>query len=476
MASEGVESKRPSVLTGDVLSRSRPEDEPVAQRQIRAGDLAAPLLAFLRQALDAPTLDYEKEPTQKAGGGQAMIFAFSLSDPANETEWGSVPLVCRVSRLVADHDQLPRTASPIGTVAAFQQALADLGYPAPRVVAAGTHHDGIGIPFLVMERMKGKSVSTYLAFVILLWIGLSVLWRCVAYTGWEPYFPFLAPPIPGVVGPIIFLAFLGCSARALVRLHRLPADNLTDILTSQGIPSEEVVFGPKTLDRLEEQIRQSGADELAPAVAWLRANLPSKNSPRAVCHFDHHPGNVMLNRLRISGVIDWTAAMVAEPECDIAWNRIVNIAVWFAVSSVPEPFRSTAGYTGTALLWIVERLQELLYRIRREVETPKVRYYTAYFSLLLLASGLEGLTTNTQDSGRGRRALRQRFRRATGLRLLPGPSIPGPIRVQREERVSHPLLVQAFFSLGAIAILIPPVICLDLMFTDAVVWFMGLLP
>ncbi len=476
MAPEGIESKRPSVFTGDIFARDRPEDGPEAHREIRAEDLAGPLLAFLRRALGAPNLDYEKTPTQKAGGGQALVFALSLSDPRNETEWGTIPLICRVSRMRVDYDSLPCTASPIGTVAAFQQGLADLGYPAPRVVAAGTHHDGIGTPFIVMERMKGLSVSAYLGFAMLLWVGLSFLWRSVAYTAWEPYFPFLAPPIPGIVGSIIFLAFLGSSARGLICLHRLPADRLTETLTAQGIHPGEVVFSHETLNRLDQQIRQTGARELRPGLEWLRAHLPSDDARQTACHLDHHPGNVMLSRWRISGVIDWTTAMIAEPEYDIAWNRIVNIAVWFAVSGLPEPFRSMAGYTGTALMWIVERLQELLYRTQRDVERGKVRYYAAYLSLLLLASGFEGLTAGTEDSGRGRRALRRRFRRATGLRLSPGVPIPVQAQGQREEPIFRFLLVLVLSILGGVAALIPPVICLDLMFTDAVVWFIRLLP
>lgn len=130
MVPEGVESKKSSIVTGDVFARDRPEDEPAAPREVRAEDLAAPLLAFLRRTLDAPSLDYEKAPKGLMGGGQAQVFALSLSDPRNETGWGSVPLICRISRMAADYDQLPCTASPIGTVARFQQALADLGYPA----------------------------------------------------------------------------------------------------------------------------------------------------------------------------------------------------------------------------------------------------------------------------------------------------------------------------------------------------------
>jgi len=373
MAPEGVESKRPAVFTDDIFARGRPGDEPEVHREIRAGDLAAPLLEFLRRDLDAPNLDYENAPTQRAGGGQALIFALSLSDNRNETEWGSVPLVCRISRMGGDHNQPPCTASPIGTVARFQQGLADLGYPAPRVVAASTHFDGIDVPFLVMERIKGKPISLYLWLILLIWPASTYLWRLAAYTRFEPLFTVLSPPIPAVVALSAFLFLLCYSVHALVRLHRLPVERLIDILADRGLHPEEVVFGHGILDRLDQQIRESGAEELAPGIQWLRAHLPLGNTDRVPCHLDHHPGNVMLNRWRTRGVIDWTTAMIAEPEYDIAWNRVVNIAAWFAVSAIPEPSRSVVGFVASSLLWTMERLQELLYRFRANVSAEKVQ-------------------------------------------------------------------------------------------------------
>jgi len=182
----------------------------------------------------------------------------------------------------------------------------------------------------------------------------------------------------------------------------------------------------------------------------------------------------MLNRWRTRGVIDWTTAMIAEPEYDIAWNRVVNIAAWFAVLAIPEPSRSVVGFVASSLLWTMERLQELLYRFRTNVSAEKVRYYTAYHSLLLLASGLEGmLIPGQQDVGRGRRLLRRRFRRATGIRLV--PEAPVPAQKKADRRISESPIVLALSALCAIAFLLPPAIFLDLMFTDAIVWFVRIL-
>jgi len=121
----------------------------------------------LRGALNAPSLGFEEAPTIVGSGGQAIVYALSLADPHNETKWGSVPLVCKVPRRgLEGSDLVTPASSDIRNVAAFQEALADLDYPAPRVVAAGTHLDGLGVPFLVMERVKGKPAAVYLVLII----------------------------------------------------------------------------------------------------------------------------------------------------------------------------------------------------------------------------------------------------------------------------------------------------------------------
>ena len=89
MVAGDYKRKLTAILQADVMGYGRLKgDDEEATETLRGGDLAAPLVGFLRQTLNAPSLDFEKEPTLLTKGGQAQIFALFLSDPHKETEWG----------------------------------------------------------------------------------------------------------------------------------------------------------------------------------------------------------------------------------------------------------------------------------------------------------------------------------------------------------------------------------------------------
>jgi len=105
------------------------------------------------------------------------------------------------------------------------------------------------------------------------------------------------------------------------------------------------------------------------------------------------------------------------------------------------------------------------------LESEKVRYYTAYCSLLLLLADLDGLLGGMADSGRARRSLCRRFRRATGLSLIApaGMLVSG----SREKDAPPSLGVRLLLHFAGMVLLLGLVICLDLMFTDTIIWFVG---
>jgi len=414
--------------------------------------LAKSLLGFLRKSLDAPFLEFEGTPTFLSKGAEADIYAISLSDPHGETEWGSVPLVCRLairSEGITGRD-VTQDDHRIRRMVAFQNAVAALGYPAPRVVAAGTRHDGLKVPFLVMERLKGRMAAVYLGWTILLWIG-AVLVGCFSPA------PLLTTLVFTVAGSIGILVTLGYSARALVRLHRLTAAPLLERLKGQGFSSEEIEFGLSNLEVLGRQIEQSGAGKLAPGLEWLRAHMPPTGEGKVICHVDHHCGNVMLSNWGISGLIDWNEAIVADPEYDIAWNRVVNLVVRLLIPHGNPVVRLVLPML-ICLSRLTHRLQECLYRASSGLEPEKVRYYTAFHALRTLATLAEhehrGLpATLMPSSAHARRGLRRRIRRATGLAIADGYLTIDPLAAEHflnamsgkggDWTVSEPLLREA---------------------------------
>ena len=55
--------------------------------------------------------------------------------------------------------------------------------------------------------------------------------------------------------------------------------------------------------------------DLSPVVDWLMAN-PPRQSIAVICHGDFHSSNVLADDGRLTGVIDWVKATIAEPAFD----------------------------------------------------------------------------------------------------------------------------------------------------------------
>src|SRR2546425_4863628 len=95
--------------------------------------------------LGQPRLEFAERPTRLMGGFDTRIFAFRL---AGAPPAFAGPLIFRL--LDAHHDP-PRALHERAT----QNALAELGYPAPRGLLASADPTPLGGAFLIMERFAG---------------------------------------------------------------------------------------------------------------------------------------------------------------------------------------------------------------------------------------------------------------------------------------------------------------------------------
>ena len=112
----------------------------------RAEALARGLVAHLRVRLAAPALDLAEPPAVLRGGFDTEIYALRLRDAPTDF---ARPLVLRV---LQPHHDLARALREQAT----QNAVADAGYPAPRVLLAAADPAALGAPFLLMERVPGR--------------------------------------------------------------------------------------------------------------------------------------------------------------------------------------------------------------------------------------------------------------------------------------------------------------------------------
>jgi aminoglycoside phosphotransferase (APT) family kinase protein len=202
-----------------------------------------------------------RSPPQRLGGGYwAALYGFELA--GHETLRG--PLVLRV---------MPTSDEKCAREAAMQAAISRAGFPAPRVHLSGGRGDGLGFPYIVMQRLAGSA------------LGIGSLWQ-----------------LPGLLGG------------TLAALHRLD---------TSGLPGAGLEL---VLDELAERAAPLEDDSLRRALGWLAQSRPEPRR-RVICHGDFHPLNLLLERGSVSGVLDWTHAHLGEPEFDAAYAALM-LRLW----------------------------------------------------------------------------------------------------------------------------------------------------
>ena len=128
------------------------------------------------------------------------------------------------------------------------------------------------------------------------------------------------------VGPNGSLKLLTSVSRRLaethVLLHGVPAEVLHASAQQFGVDPELLTLTGE-LRRLEGRIRRAGRAGLEAGAAWLAQNLPLPAQAEVICHGDFHPLNIVMEGDKLSGVVDWPQAIVAEPAYDVAGTRVV---------------------------------------------------------------------------------------------------------------------------------------------------------
>jgi aminoglycoside phosphotransferase (APT) family kinase protein len=236
------------------------------------------------------------------------------------------PLILRV--LSPLHD--PRRAL---RERATQNTLADLGFPAPRVSLASADTEILGGAFLVMERRPGR--------------------------------------------PLLDAQRLGV-ARLLVdtqlRLHALDPETLLHALEREAPGASGLVTLDGHLTQIESRIARRNLNGLDQAMRWLRNRRPVPQRPRAICHGDFHPLNLLVDRGRVTAVLDWPNVVVADPACDVAATRVILELTPLEILQVSAPRR----WALEAFLRFVLARYLAGYRRRRPLDHTTLAYYEAF--------------------------------------------------------------------------------------------------
>jgi aminoglycoside phosphotransferase (APT) family kinase protein len=352
------------------------------------GGIAASLLDYLSTALSAKPITYGEPPVRITGGFDTHIYAFSLHGAPKD--W-SGPLILRLFRsdnpwISMSGPDRPRFES------AVQNTIFQMGYPAPRVVHTCPNSKPLGAPFLIMERLPGR-------------IMLHVLFRPSRF--WLRL-------------PDIF-------AEAQARLHGLEPVILLQAVETAGVPAR-VLTANDWVERVGGLIDAAQLEGLKPGVEWLSNNSPQRSGSSVICHGDFHPLNILLDRDRVAGVIDWPFISIAPPEYDVG----ATVAI-FSHGPVDLP-AFLRGAVNFGRRRIVARYLRA-YRRLRTLDPVALRYYEAVRLLgFLFEAGeqrqadLGKLPSRDQPGAFAAQyvvnAIILRFRDITGITLTLPPDTP----------------------------------------------------
>ena len=244
--------------------------------------VAASLEDDLRRMTGHKDLHLASELHRMIGGFDTETYAFRLHG-APDTLNGD--LVLRLFR-ASDPDDRVRFESTI------QDAMAARGYPAPGVPLDTAGREILGRPYLVMRRLPGRSLLEL----------ISAGPADISDNGAE------------------------LLARTQARLHGLSATEAMMALARAGLdPSMHTPF--RLLNDIQQLAQTTRDPILIELGRWLEDRRPPQPETERLCHGDFHPGNMLVENMQATGVIDWTNVAFGHAEYDVATTQLM-LSIW----------------------------------------------------------------------------------------------------------------------------------------------------
>jgi aminoglycoside phosphotransferase (APT) family kinase protein len=203
-----------------------------------------------------------------SGGASRETWSFDLMDSDGATR----PLVVQIERPGG------RMGTGIATEATLLREAEHAGVPVARVVASG-NDDGLGAPWLVVERVEGETIPRKLLR--------------------DPEFAEARAQLPAQCG------------RALAAIHSIPGDAVPGLERGDQLTQFRAVL--------------DGFEEPRPALELgfrrLEATRPSRaaTAGTSVVHGDFRTGNLLVDGTGLRAVLDWELAHIGDPLEDLGW-------------------------------------------------------------------------------------------------------------------------------------------------------------
>ena len=315
-------------------------------RPMNLEKISSRLLEYLRTELKNPDLNYRTAPTQIGQGFETFSYKFQLENARDE--------LGKSLKLRLFPETIEKTAYKEGTI---QNLLLENDFPVARAHIICENKKQLGGEFTISDFLPGKTLAEAL--------------------------PFEEEP--------------EALADIHVLLHQIDSSKIVEALKLSTV-SPEWYDGTIWSDTRGENIQW-----LQPAVRWIKENEPVIYR-NVLCHGDFHSNNVLVESGRVSGVLDWSAAQIGEPERDVSSTMTVMMAYGPLFHSEKES------------KWFTENYLEA-YRRRMKVDQEKLEYYEAVNCIGYLDAMETGGNQDTPPEVRKR--LVDRFKEISGVTLQP---------------------------------------------------------
>jgi aminoglycoside phosphotransferase (APT) family kinase protein len=296
-----------------------------------------------------------------ASGWETTLYEFALgsrTERLREIDVGT-PLVLRLYPGAVAAEKGAREYRTISH-------LAPTGYPVPRPLLFEARETAVGAPFLVMARLRGG-----------------------------PLFAIRSFPQAFKTFSMGFLGFV----RQQVRLHRMvlspaafidfsappassgPSPSPTTPASSASDSSASARLLDRTLAMIAARVEHGPLPGLAEAAAYLRQRAPQfRDGPTSVVHMDYHPQNVLVEGLRVTGIIDWASATMGDRHFDAATTSVI-----LSTSAMEHPSWMQDNVIGRNLRRTFCALYLGLYHAIAPIEFRRLRYYQGVAGALRLS-------------------------------------------------------------------------------------------
>ncbi len=233
------------------------------------------------------------------------------------------------------------------------QLLRTAGFPVPVPYTFQPDPAALGAPFLIMERLKGGPLLRLASF-----------------------------PAALRTFTLAFVPFV----RAHIRLHRLSAAGIGVTALTPAFGSGGDTASQPLLDRmlatLDARIKHGPLPWLGAAMQWARSeSVNFRDGGNSVLHMDYHPLNVLVEGVRISGIIDWVRAESGDRHLDVATTAAI-----LSCHAMDSPSWLRDNLAGNSLRRLYNGLYVALYHAMAPLDFARLRYYQGLASIFRLST------------------------------------------------------------------------------------------